>query len=343
MNSSRPISQRPVRAAIIGAGLMGRGHAHALTRAGGTVVAVADPNSARAKRLAQSCRARAFDSLQALLKQEKVDAIHVCTPLTTHVDLALQALNADAHALVEKPLAPDAALTAQLLEHAQMCTRLIMPVHQFIFQSGVRAALTRLPHLAPLAHLEMTAMTAGGEGMDDAACDQLVADIVPHALALFQRCLPNGLDGVEWIVRRPGVGELRAWGQSGDTSLAIIISTRGRPTRNDLTIIGARGSAHIDLFHGFAVFESGPVSRAQKILRPFNLSAQTFAMASLNLSARALRGDVAYPGLRELIGAFYDAIRSGASVPISPQEILSVARARDQLMAQLRHRIEFDG
>lgn len=327
-------SAQPVRAAIVGAGLMGHWHAHALARARGRLIAVADPNASRAQQLARRYRARDFDSLAALLAHDQMDAVHICTPLETHVALARQALAAGAHLIVEKPLAPDTRATEELLDQARACRRLLVPVHQFIFQPGVQQALAQLPRLAPLAHVELTTMTAGGERGDDAARDQLVADILPHALALFQRLMPAGLDRIVWSVQHPMAGELRALGRSGSTSLVINISTHGRPTRNELRVVGAHGSAHADLFHGFVVFEDGRISRADKIARPFSLSARTLFAATTNLTIRALRRDVAYPGLRELIGAFYRAIRDGTPAPIAPAETLAVARARDQLLAQ---------
>lgn len=324
-------SQGPeIRAAIVGAGLMGQWHAHALTRAGGRLVAVADCQTDAALRLAEAYRARAFASLNELLTQVPVDVVHICTPSATHVELAAFSLDSGVHLLVEKPLAPDADSTARLLEQARLRNRQIVPVHQFIFQSGVKSALARLSDLSPLVHLEATAVTAGA-AKDDEAHDQLAADIVPHVLALFQYLLPGCLDSVEWLARRPAPGELRALGQTQHVSLMINISTSGRPTRNILAIMGQRGSVHIDLFHGFAVFEKGTVSRTQKILRPFHHSMCTFTLAALNLAARAWRNEPAYPGLRELIRASYAAIRDGTPAPISPDEVLSVARARDRL------------
>src|SRR5215831_14289912 len=140
---------------------MGRWHAHALMRAGGQVVAVADMNAQSARLLAQAYRAHAFASVDELLKQSPVDVVHICTPLATHVELTMQALEAGAHIIIEKPLTSDAETTAQLSQ------------------------------LAPLVHLELMALTAGGEDMDAVGRDQLVADILPHALALFQRCLSS--------------------------------------------------------------------------------------------------------------------------------------------------------
>ncbi len=352
MNDSSQRAQRPIRAGIVGAGLMGRWHAHALSRAGGQLVAVADINLAAAQQLARVYRAHAFSSLIELLGQIEIDVLHICTPLDTHVELGTAALEGGVHVLVEKPLAPDADRTSMLLAQARAHGRMLIPVHQFVFQDGIHLALTRLTDIAPLVQLDFTAATAGAEGADDSGRDQLVADVLPHALSLFQRFLPDGLDGVQWVVQHPAPGELRALAQAQHISLSITLSTRARPTRNTFTLMGTRGTIQADLYHGFAVFESGDVSRVahaagrvrgvsrtQKVLHPFGLSLRTLSAAALNLARRALRNEPAYPGLRPLIRAFYLAVRDGVPPPFSAQEILDIARARDRLISNCRLQI----
>jgi len=48
-----PSAPKSIRAAVVGAGLMGRWHAHAIERAGGTVVAVIDADVGRGETLAR--------------------------------------------------------------------------------------------------------------------------------------------------------------------------------------------------------------------------------------------------------------------------------------------------
>src|SRR5689334_10614548 len=105
-------ADRTLRVAIVGAGLMGRWHAFSAARAGGSIVAVVDPNQARARRLASRSRAaRAFSTLDGAL--ERADVVHVCTPTAAHVAVIAQALDARRHVLVEKPLAPTVAETIE--------------------------------------------------------------------------------------------------------------------------------------------------------------------------------------------------------------------------------------
>jgi predicted dehydrogenase len=245
-----------------------------------------------------------------------------------------RALEAGSHVLVEKPLADTTEATAELIELATKKDRLLCPVHQFLFQPGFRRAFDLLEHVGPLLHVNTVACSAGAETgafADDP--DALIAEIVPHPLALLARLFP-GMQ-VSWQAQHPRPGELRATTTIDSTSVGVLVSAAGRPTANALRLIGARGSIEVDLFHGFAVLEHGDVSRLHKIAYPFARSGATLVAASANLAQRAVRREPAYPGLRELIGQFYAAAHGLAASPISAREIVAVAVARDALIAAL--------
>lgn len=61
----------------------------------------------------------ATDSLAALLGRPDIDVVYVATPSHTHRDIALQALAAGKHVLVEKPMASTAAETAEIFDAAE--------------------------------------------------------------------------------------------------------------------------------------------------------------------------------------------------------------------------------
>ena len=311
---------------------MGRYHAEAAARAGGTVVAVVDPELARARRLAGD--AVAAPSLAALDPRLAIDVIHVCAPLGEHGRLAEQAIARGTHLIVEKPLTADALSTAAVLKAAKEREALVVPVHQFLFQPGVQRLVGAPDRYGSLVRCVFEAATAGADGsaLDR---DELVADILPHPLALFSRFTNAWLSQIDWLVVRPAPGELRALADVDTTTFEIVISTRGRPTRATLDVVGTQASAHADLYHGFATVEHGSGSGLRKVARPFSLASATLGRAGANLTRRALARETAYPGLRELVRRTYDAIATGSPPPISEQETLEVARARDALLARV--------
>src|SRR5215212_12091954 len=97
-------SQSAPRVGVVGVGYWGSKHVrvlNALERV--SSVAVIDKREERLGALLRSFPSvRAFTSLDMALPQ--LDAVIVATPPTTHVPIALKAIAAGKHVLVEKPL-----------------------------------------------------------------------------------------------------------------------------------------------------------------------------------------------------------------------------------------------
>jgi predicted dehydrogenase len=99
---------KPLRVAIAGTGFVGAVHAQAVRAAGGTVAGVVASTPERSRDAAVRLGAgRGYDSAEALVADESVDVVHVCTPNHLHEDLAQRALAAGKHVICEKPLAID--------------------------------------------------------------------------------------------------------------------------------------------------------------------------------------------------------------------------------------------
>jgi predicted dehydrogenase len=324
--------------AVVGAGLMGGWHAAAIRRAGGKVIAVVDPNEERAAQLAARFQgAQVYTCLEDVLNQARPAVVHLCTPTATHRELAEQALKAGAHLFVEKPFASSLEDTQTILTLAEQRGLAVCPVHQFIFQDGVQRLQAWLRDSGDILQVSFTIRSAGGAGLPPNELDMLVADILPHPLSVLQSLLPGSLE-TPWIVDRPAPGELRVIGTNRSLSttgigLAIEISSNARPTQNTLSIASRRATLTADLFHGFAFRLPGTVSRTHKIIQPFETAVRQFLGAAGNLSLRLLNGESAYPGLRRLVSLFYLALRSGGSFPISTEDTLAVARARQVILA----------
>jgi hypothetical protein len=152
---------------------------------------------------------------------------------------------------------------------------------------------------------------------------------------LFSRLISPQIADVHWTVRRSNPGELRADGMLAGVSVSMLISTGGRPTTNQLRLIGRRGTINIDLFHGFAVTTRGRTTRAGKIAQPYVNGAALLAGASVNLVRRAAMREPAYQGLRELVRQFYVAAATGGDAPISAAETIAVAKALERIESRM--------
>ena len=105
--------------AVVGVGRMGALHAETLAAMDSIdVVAVADSIGDVAGRIADQVGADGYESLDALIERDDVEAWLIATPTTTHPPVVEMALDAGLHILCEKPLALDLAESVRLGERA---------------------------------------------------------------------------------------------------------------------------------------------------------------------------------------------------------------------------------
>ena len=95
-----------INVGVIGTGFMGVTHTEALRRLGVNVIGIvgSSPERARAKAAAANLP-RVYDSVDALLADTAVHAVHVTSPNDVHADQVRAALAAGKHVVCEKPLA----------------------------------------------------------------------------------------------------------------------------------------------------------------------------------------------------------------------------------------------
>jgi len=130
---------------VIGVGIVGYGYwGPNLLRnfsevPGCKVVSVSDLQDGRlAKVRARFPSVKTTTSFGDLIADADVDAVIIATPVCTHFDLAMQALRAGKHVLVEKPIATTSDQVQQLLDEADR-RRLVLAVdHTFVFTGAVR-------------------------------------------------------------------------------------------------------------------------------------------------------------------------------------------------------------
>lgn len=93
-----------MKVAVIGCGSVSKMHFRALNESPETqIVAVADIKPERADRKAAEFGAKAYYDFDELLENEKLDAIHICTPHYLHTPMAIKALERGINVLLEKP------------------------------------------------------------------------------------------------------------------------------------------------------------------------------------------------------------------------------------------------
>lgn len=129
-----------IRVGVIGYGYWGPNLVRNFMDApGSTVVAVCDLKPERLGPL----RIR-YPTIQTvsdpniLFNDPSLDAIVIATPVSSHFELAMAALRADKHVLVEKPLAANATQAMQVIDEAARRRRVLMVDHTFVYTAAVR-------------------------------------------------------------------------------------------------------------------------------------------------------------------------------------------------------------
>jgi predicted dehydrogenase len=129
-----------IRVGVIGYGYWGPNLVrNFMEAAGSTVVAVCD---LQPKRLAMVQNRypsiKMLTNWQDLLNDPEIDAVAIATPVSSHFELAMAALVANKHVLVEKPLASNCEQALQLIDEAALRKRVLMVDHTFVYTGAVR-------------------------------------------------------------------------------------------------------------------------------------------------------------------------------------------------------------
>ncbi len=105
-----------LKVGVIGVGSMGQNHARIYSEFG-NLVGIHDAFPDSAKHVAKRLGTKMFDSVDELLAN--VDAVSICTPTTSHYEVAKKAIELGKAALVEKPFTGDEAQAKILCELAE--------------------------------------------------------------------------------------------------------------------------------------------------------------------------------------------------------------------------------
>jgi predicted dehydrogenase len=112
---------KTIRCGIIGAGFIGPHHVEAIRRLGFVeIVALCGSNPAAAKaKAAQLFIPKAYGDYRELLDDPDIDVVDIAVPTHLHFPMAMAAVQAKRHVIVDKPLALNVAEAKQLVQAAR--------------------------------------------------------------------------------------------------------------------------------------------------------------------------------------------------------------------------------
>lgn len=343
------------KVAIVGCGQISRAHITALNEIeGNEICAVCDQVKDRAIKAAGLAQgAKVYINFANLLQQERPDVVHVLTPPTTHAHLAIQAMEAGCHVLIEKPMAlnlqdADILLSAARKNGVKLCAN-----HNYLFKPSVMkarklvesGAIGQVVYVSSYYGLSGEGGSyAGGIGRSHWAGrlpGGIFTNFLPHLIYL-QLAFLHQVDSVSGVsvakASRPGdpTTGLTILLQSDNASGLMAFSMLAKPYAKFVDIFGTRGIIHADL-----VREVCTIKKERRLPRMlskvvFNLedTAQLALGTAANTTKFVLGNLKNMPGLRVLVHRFYDSIRNDKEPPVPGEEARRVIEIMEMIWAK---------
>lgn len=136
-------------------------------------------------------------SVGDVLDDPDVDAVVIVTPVSTHFDFAMRALQAGKHVLVTKPLTADADQARRLIDEAARRGLTLMVDHTFVYTGAVRRIrdLVASGELGEIYYYDSVRVNLGLLQHDVS----VVWDLAVHDLAILDFVLPSRPDAVSAV------------------------------------------------------------------------------------------------------------------------------------------------
>ena len=123
-----------------------------------------------------------------LLRDPRIDAVVVATPVSTHFTLGMEALRAGKHVLIEKPMTCDATEALRLVDEADVRKRILAVDHTFVYTPAVRKIhdLVTKGDLGDIYYYDSVRVNLGLFQHDV----NVIWDLAVHDLAIMDYLLP---------------------------------------------------------------------------------------------------------------------------------------------------------
>lgn len=343
-----------MRAGLIGCGTIAKMHVSALQRAGVDVVAVCDRDPQRAAQLGGlATGARVFRDAGTLLAEVHPDVVHILTPPASHAPLAIEAAEAGAHVLIEKPVALSTSEADAMIQAARAHGVHVVANHNYLFKPSIQRAraLVESGEVGEVVHVEAY------YGLTDEAAQFAAAGGAHWAYRLpggvFTNFLPNlvylqdaFLGGIERVTgvavgrdRSPDrhASELTVLVEGAHATGVMAISVRARPYAKFLRIFCTKGIVHADL-----VAEVTTVHRQRRLPRLLTKALFNLEVIPRLAAATAVNGvKVAtgrmpnMPDLHAFVEELYAALAAGREPPTSAEDGRLVVRVMEEVWERM--------
>lgn len=309
------------RVAVIGVGSMGKNHARVYSELPeAQLCSVADASADQAYATAEKFGVRGYADYHEMLSVERPEAVSIAVPTALHLEVALAALEAGAHILVEKPIAATLEEGRAIIARARELDRRLMIGHIVRFNPAIQALKEKLlaGELGRIFQILCRRVGPFPARIRDVG---VVIDLAPHDLDLMrfltgldplrvyaeteQRIHTSHEDLVLGLLRFPG-------GVTGSLEINWLTPTKVR----EVLVLGEKGMFRVDdLTQDLYFFE--------------NLQATGLSWPTLQTLKGVSEGSMTrfalqrYEPLKAELQAFLKAIVQGTPPPVNGEDGLA--------------------
>lgn len=349
------IEPATLRAAAIGAGPISAEHLRFLKRSTAAhLAAVCDLSESLARFSATRYGAdKSYTNHEEMLECEHLDVVHVLTPPHTHCKIAADCLKAGTHVIVEKPIAATNEEFRMLAAMAQWQKRVLTEDHNYRFNEQVRAieAMRNADRLGDVREVDIRMtlnITDADTGLADRnvpnPCQNLPAgilhDLLPHLCYLALRFLPSEDEfAVKWSKHSEHpqfkYDACDALIIGGGVHARLRFASHEWPDCFTLIVRGSKGTVETDLFQPYMkVLVPRPGGRQLTPLVNQWVNGIALAKASVTGFLNKVRRKTPLEGIQTFLAETYQALRTGAPVPVTYEDMDRTTRLMDALLAE---------
>jgi predicted dehydrogenase len=181
---------RVIKFGVVGYGYWGPNLVRNLFEVADTqVIAVSDMREERLRQVASRYPSVEITTdYQVLLDNPEIDAIAVATPVSSHYELALRALQSGKHVMIEKPMTSTSQQAMRLIDEADRRGLTILVDHTFVYTGAVRKIKDMVDsgRLGDIYYYDSTRVNLGLFQHDV----DVIWDLAVHDLAIMNYVLP---------------------------------------------------------------------------------------------------------------------------------------------------------
>ncbi|HZD54999.1 MAG TPA: Gfo/Idh/MocA family oxidoreductase [Candidatus Aquicultoraceae bacterium] len=309
-----------LRVGVIGTGFLGTLHSRKLASFPDVAfVGVCDADRERGKAVAEECGTAFFARTGDLLQE--IDAVSIAVPTTAHHRVAMEAIRAGVHVLLEKPIAATVREARGLVREAA-ARRLVLQIgHLERFNPAVLSAASLLaePRFLECHRLGPFA----GRGADvDVVLDLMIHDI--DLILSFVRRRVSRIHAVGVPVISPNV----------DIANARLVFEGGCVANVTASRVSARKQRKIRIFQADAYVSMDFVEHTIQIFRRTYPGGPEGAPEITGEILETEKGDA----LRDEIRSFLECVRTGAAPRVSGQDGLAALEVAFRILRKMRSR-----